>query len=268
MKHCYFSLSCNELPFLKQKLSFLYKYFSQIIFIDYNILDKCNSTDGSIEYIESFDDPYNKITLLKDFDPKKIDKFNGVSVIEKQKMFSYGSKYIKDDIDTIWATDLDEFFKKKLIDKVEMLYTNDKSLVSINIPHISFVYNQYNKFHYKSPLYIAPRVTKHVKGKIYGHCNFNTYGKTVKITDHSLYHFSYVGYNRCRHKLIIFNTKSDSKHHEKDSWLKKYKNVLEKGDKYININHPGNKLIKSKEYDGDYLEYIDIENMINELNDI
>ena len=29
-------------------------------------------------------------------------------------MFAKGSKFIKDDIDIIWATDMDEFFNKKV----------------------------------------------------------------------------------------------------------------------------------------------------------
>ena len=130
---------CNELPFLKQKLNFLYNNFSQIIFIDYDILNNCNSKDGSIEYIESFDDIENKLILIKDFNPNKIISFNGVSVIEKQKMFAEASKHIINDIDIIWATDLDEFFNKELIGSVENLYKNDSKLVSIDIPHLIFV---------------------------------------------------------------------------------------------------------------------------------
>ena len=61
MKHCHLSIMCNELIFLKQKLNFLYENFDQIIFVDYDILNKQNSTDGSIEYLENFDDPENKL---------------------------------------------------------------------------------------------------------------------------------------------------------------------------------------------------------------
>ena len=118
MNHCHISIMCNELPFLKQKLLFLYNNFSQLIFIDYDIQNNCNSIDGSIEYIENFKDIDKKITLLKDFDPDKIHEYNGESIIEKRKMFAYGSKYIKDNIDIIWATDLDEFFHKDLINKI------------------------------------------------------------------------------------------------------------------------------------------------------
>ena len=76
-------------------------------------------------------------------------------------------------------TDLDEFFDIDLIKEVELLYKNDKNLVSIDLPHKIFVYNQFNYYN-KSDFYIAPRITKHKKGFIYGHCNFHQYGKTIK----------------------------------------------------------------------------------------
>ena len=46
MKHCHISILCNELPFLKEKLPYLYEHFEQLIFVDYNIITKGNSTDG------------------------------------------------------------------------------------------------------------------------------------------------------------------------------------------------------------------------------
>lgn len=264
MKHCLISLLCNELPYLKQKLNFLYIYFNQIIFIDYDILNNCNSKDGSIQFINDFDDYQNKITLLTDFNPEDIEKYNGYSIVEKQKMFAYASRFIKDDNEIIWATDLDEFFEKNLIDRVEECYNEDEELVSIDVPHINFVYNQYNRFYYPHLFYIVPRITRHVIGKIYGHCNFVTYGKTKIINDIFLYHFAYVGYKRCKHKLELFN-KNNNKH-QQEEWLEKYMNCLEKGDKYIEINHPGKIGIMSVKYEGNYPDYIDIDTMINELN--
>jgi hypothetical protein len=267
MKHCHLNLCCNELPFLKQKLPFLYEHFGQIIIIDYDILKECNSIDGSIEFIKTYPDPENKITLLTNFNPNEITEYNGVSMIAKQKMFAYGSKYINNDIDIIWATDLDEFFDKNAINIVNDKFQNDKNLISIDIPHINFVYNQYNTFKYKTLFYIKPRITKHIKGKIYGHCNFETYGKTLKLTNCRFYHFSYVGYNRCNHKLLLFNTKTTSKHQYID-WCKKYKNHLINKKKHIDICHPGSKNIISIKYDKTYPSYINIEQMINELNEL
>lgn len=268
MKHCHLSLCCNDLPFLKQKLHFLYNNFDQIIFIDYNILKKTNSDDGSIEYIESFNDHEKKIILLKNFNPDEIIEYNGVHIIELQKMFAYGSSFINDDIDIVWATDLDEFFTNDLIKNVENLYLNDNELISIDIPHIIFAYNQYNIFNYFSLFYIKPRITRHIKGKIYGHCNFETYGKTIKLINMYLYHFSYIGFNRCYNKLVLYNSIGDGSKHILDEWLNQYKLNLKNKNKYIDIYHPGNTLIKTINYNEYIPEYIDINMMIDELNDI
>lgn len=264
MKFCHLNLCCNELHFLKEKIPFLYKHFQQIIIIDYDILNKCNSTDGTIEFLENFPDPDKKITLLKNFNPDEITDYNGVSIIEKRKMFSYGSQFIKDDIDAVWATDLDEFFDEKLIKYVKKLYSEDHDLISIDIPHIVFAYNQFNIFDYNK-LYIKPRITKHKIGKIYGHCNFETYGKTIKLTNNFLYHFAYVGYNRCFHKLALYNKKGTI-HPNTNNYLKCYKNSLLKKEKYINISHPNGTNIKTIKYDKDYPNYIDIENLVKNLN--
>ena len=94
-------------------------------------------------------------------------------------MFAAASKYVYDNIDIVWATDLDEFFEKDLINEVENIYLNDTQLVSIDLPHKIFAYNQYNIYN-KNDFYIKPRITKHKKGFLYGHCNFETYGKTIK----------------------------------------------------------------------------------------
>jgi len=66
MRHCHFSILFNELPYLKQKLPFLYQFFDQIIFYDLNIVTKKFSDDGSHEFIKNYPDPENKITLIED----------------------------------------------------------------------------------------------------------------------------------------------------------------------------------------------------------
>ena len=58
MKHCHFSILYNELPFLKQKLPFLYDNFDQVIFYDLNVCTHQPhfSTDGCHEFIKDFPD--------------------------------------------------------------------------------------------------------------------------------------------------------------------------------------------------------------------
>lgn len=263
MKHCHISILCNELPFLKEKLPFLYKNFTQLIFVDYDIINKRNSIDGSTEFIKSYPDPENKIILIDEFDPSKINNYHGESFIEKQKMFAAASKYVKDDIDVVWATDLDEFFKTNLIKEVEELYNKDPSLVSIDLPHRIFVYNQYNYYN-KSDFYIAPRITRHKKNFIYGHCDFQSYGKTIKYTAHVLYHFAFVGFNRC---LFKFDKVYNNRNFDHQKWLNVYLSALKKKQKYIRLIHSNTHFgLVSQPYNGEYPEYLNVENMCDDLN--
>ena len=237
----------------------LYKNFNQIIFIDYNIIDKCNSTDGSIKYIENFDDKENKILLLKDFNPDKITKFNGYSFIDKQKMFAYASLYINDKTDIVWATDMDEFFNEELINKVENIYKNNNDIINIHLEHKIFVYNQYN--YYNKLINVPSRITKHKKKFIYGHCNFDTYGKTFKMKDEFIYHYAFVGYKRCEFKFNKIYKNNNN------LWLHNYLVALKSNKKYIELPHP-NKTLKNKtiKYNLEHPKYIDLEEMVNKLN--
>ena len=268
MQHCHISILCNELPFLKEKLPYLYKYFEQLIFIDYNIIDKGNSTDGSIEFIENFPDPDNKVKLIKDLNEEKLNKikhYHGDSFIEKRKMFAIASYFVKDDIDIVWATDLDEFFETELIYEVEELFNADKSLQSIDLPHRIFVYNQYNYYN-KSDFYIAPRITRHKPKFLYGHCNFDKYGKTIKYTKRCLYHFAFVGYNRCSFKFNKVYTNNSFNHNE---WLKIYAEKLKNKEKYIELCHSNINLnLISEPYNGLYPDYLNVEKLSNELNNL
>lgn len=257
MKHCHISILCNELPFLKQKLHFMYDNFDQIIFVDYNLKEKSNSTDGSIEFIEDFPDPLGKITLVKNFDPNTVTVYKGVSFIEKRKMFAKASEFVKDGMDVIWATDMDEFFHKELISKVENVF-DDKSIISIDIPHRVFVYNSSNFFD-KSDFYIAPRITRHQKGFVYGHCDFGTYGKTVRLPRECYYHYAFIGYNRCKFKFDIYNDKS------RVVWLTQFIESIIKKDTIIQVYNPQIDCWTSA-YKGDHPDYIDTHRMCLELN--
>ena len=264
MKHCHISIMCNELVFIEHKLPFLYNYFDQLIFVDYDITNKKNSSDGTIKYIENFDDKYNKIKLIKDFDPNRITNYHGYSSIVKQKMFALASKYVNDDINLIWATDLDEFFDVELIENVENLYNNDNELISVDIPHKIFVYNQYNYFN-KDDFYIAPRITKHIKNKIYGHCNFDTYGKTIKYDNFYLYHFAWIGIKRCSAKLDFHKNIINKERSNK--WIELYKNSLLENKKYIKIFHPSPAIcLYTENYNSYFPSYLDVDNLCKRLN--
>ena len=263
MKHCHISILCNELIFLKHKLPFLYKHFSQLIFVDYNIISKGNSTDGSIEFIENFKDIDNKITLIKNFNPSEISIFHGESFVEKQKMFAKASTFVNNNINIVWATDLDEFFNVNLIKDVEELYIKDSNLVSIDLPHRIFVYNEHNVYD-KDDFYIAPRITKHKINNIYGHCDFQRNGKTIKYKQEYLYHFAFVGFERC---LFKFDKIYSNKNFNHINWLNEYMSSFKENKKYIKLQHSNTNMnLYSKPYIGSFPDYLNVNLLCKELN--
>ena len=54
-------------------------------------------------------------------------------------MFAYGSKFVKDNVNIVWSTDLDEFFNKSLIIKSEIEFKNCNELVSIDCSWRTFI---------------------------------------------------------------------------------------------------------------------------------
>lgn len=274
MKHCIINLIYNEITFMKFKLPFYYKYFSQIIFVDYDILYHGTSDDGTLEFIKEFPDPENKIILLTDFNKIKdtISYTNDeiIGILEEELMMKYALKYVDINTNILWTIDLDEFFNHVLFDKVEKEYENDENLFSIDLYWKTFIYNQYNILEEPDritgfyPLRII-KYNKNITEKYSTKYNlFNRgIGKT-KLLDEYLYHFSYVGYKRCFNKLNMYNKCSTSKHMQ-DDWLNQYMNHLKNNDKYVSLVHPGSRKSVSK-YDGPFPDGVNIDNMITELN--
>ena len=210
MKHCHFSILYNELPFLKQKLPFLYKHFDQIIFYDLNATTLEFSDDGSHEYIKNFADPENKITLIEKRNLEDVTEYNGLSMINKQKMFAVASPLVNDDIDVFWCTDMDEFFSPTLITAVESHYKNHVT-GSIHLDQIIYFKNQNFVFCTSDGTETLPwglsRITQHKKGNVYGHCNIQSkFPPAIRLKDHLLHHFSFVGTNRVKFKFNLYKT--------------------------------------------------------------
>jgi len=206
VNHCHFSILYNELPFLRQKMPFLYENFEQLIFFDLNVgtYEPHYSTDGSHEFIANYPDPENKITLIEEDRIETIEDWTGGGSIEKQKMFGLGSKYVRDDIDVFWCTDLDEFFHKSFIGKVEEIFNDSPEVNSIDMRHYMFWKNTnlilcsddddgFDMF---------ARVCRHKPGNLYGHCSIHQqFPKTHIVTDDRYYHFAWIGDKRTESKL-------------------------------------------------------------------
>ena len=264
MKHAFFTILYNELPFLKQKMKFLYENFHQLIF--YALYAEPGnihfSTDGSHEYIKNYPDPENKIILIERTNLDNIQPI-GVSKIIKQKMFSYGSEFVNDDIDVFWCFDMDEFFNKSLIEKVEDSFKK-YDIQSINLNHYSiwknrnYILTDGNNDSFF--LDFAVRITKHIKGNKYGHCSLGTqYPKIHMINDEKIYHFGFFGDERVRFKMNYYNNKNN--------YYNKWKSFDFENDKDDNKMHPDtNRISYVKKIKLDYPEYIDLDVLEKDLN--
>lgn len=205
MRHCHFSILYNEIAFLKQKLPFLYKHFDQLIFFDLNILDNTFSNDGSHEFIKEFHDPEKKIIIIEKQDLSDVIDFVGCSSVAKRQMFAVGSKYVRNDIDYFWCTDMDEFFNASLIKIVEENVGDGFALL---VPHIVFWKNEkWIGVKDKNTLIPLPwpRIVKHTPGNIYGHCSLHKQFNVKTTNEEFIYHFAFIGMERVKFKEKIYS---------------------------------------------------------------
>jgi len=288
VRHCHFSILCNELPFLKQKMDFMYHNFSQLIFFDLciNCEPMAHSTDGSWEYLNNYPDPENKIVIIDCTDLSGIEANNGKSLKAKQRMFRLGSSFVRDDIDVFWCQDLDEFYDAGFIRDVERILNYDPEIISIRMNWLTFwrerdivlsrpkgYLNERNRAH-DSGLVSPPRVARHKPGQIYPHCELQSLGKVYDVDhkDGMLFHFAWVGDDRVWEK----------RHHQPisvDDYRLWFENVWKKFDtsvvglKYDGIIPGFNKVVPNpqanplglRRYEGHLPEYIDIEQMWGDL---
>ncbi|HMC01218.1 MAG TPA: hypothetical protein VKN14_09310 [Flavobacteriaceae bacterium] len=267
MKHCHFSIIYNELPFLKQKLPFLYEHFDQIIFYDLNIRTLEFSNDGTHEFIKNYPDPENKITLIEKQTLSDVDKFYGYSFVEKRKMFAVGSQYVKDDIDVFWCTDADEFFDVDYFKRIDTMYETITG--SVTTPHIIFFKDKNHAFcngekNNSEKLFLYARITKHKPGNVYGHCCLQSQFTPVhRPGDLLVYHFAYVGENRVAEKIRLYQRTTPSmRHFYADIW-QKFKPL--KGNAIIKKGHPSVKTWNIKRVNIALPDYIDYETMMKDL---
>jgi len=272
MKHCHFSIVYNEYPFLVQKLPFLYDNFDQLIFYYLNITTRpySFSTDGSHEYIKNYKDPDKKIIFIENPDIGNISCSSiGASMVGKRQMFIEGSKYVRDDIDVFWCTDMDEFFERSLIKEVENIFEESSNFQSINYRHFVFWKNENFIFcdEDKHSCEMSVRICRHSPGNIYGHCTLKSqYFPVYSIDGDRCWHFSYVGKERVKFKMKCHNTGG-----------KKYINeILNNFDESLIGNdicnypnmHPNPSCPRGvKKYNGKFPDYIDVSLMMKMIKE-
>jgi hypothetical protein len=206
MKHCHFSILYNELPFLKQKLPFLYEHFDQLIFFDLNVgVNKPHySNDGSHEYIKEYPDPQNKISLIEETDLSKVSQYTGEGSVPKQKMFGLGSQYVESDMSVFWCTDMDEFFAPSLIKLVEKTLLDNPEVNSIDLEHFIFWkdFATILATPTTNTMKLFSRIARHREGNLYGHCSLHQqYAPCKMLQEEKYYHFAWVGEERYTNKI-------------------------------------------------------------------
>jgi hypothetical protein len=289
MKHCHFTILCNELPFLKQKMEFLYKNFDQLIFYDLCIACKPmkHSWDGTWEYLRRYPDPEEKITIIDKLDLRDVEGGNGASLVEKQKMFRYGSTLVNDDIDVFWCTDMDEFFNKSLINKVEEILLEDEEVSSIRVNWMNFwreidiVLDRPNGWlanRGRKPLtglFCPPRIARHKPGNVYPHCRIQELGEVFQMdgSDELLYHFAWIGDSRVKAKRLHQPIDPE----EFDRWYDEVWKGFETSDVAANysgyipglnvvVPNPQTNPLGLRRFSPDIPEYIDMDILIDDLN--
>lgn len=221
MKHCHFSILYNELPYLKQKVPFLYDNFDQLIFYDLSAFDGKYqfSQDGSHEYLKNYPDPQNKITLIELRNGLEfVQSLGGPTGITKQKMATYANKFINDDMDVFWTTDMDEFFTKDLMIEVEELLNEHPKVNCIENNHFLF-WNDFNTIMCESvdkPEYKwgLARIARHKPGRQYSHCDLQTRHAPCFRATTPIYHFCNVGKEKTLNKLYNFYKGTPSNYRE------------------------------------------------------
>jgi hypothetical protein len=262
-------------------MDFLYDNFDQLIFYDLNVgtPNFHFSTDGSHEFIKDYPDPDSKIILIEKTDLSDVTNFKGDGSFQKRKMFAVGSSYVRDDIDSFWCFDLDEFFNKSLLEKVDDIFKKNLEVNSIEIDHYVFlkdhktitVDEQSDRWNFFS------RIARHKPGNIYGHCNISSqYCNSCKVEDESCYHFAWVGETRVKSKINHYTkppTGNSNNIPLYEKWTKNVWNKFEdfkskiKSDDIFGYPNMHPSLPKGlKQYCGDYPEYINLNEMIKDLN--
>jgi hypothetical protein len=217
LKHCHFQICFNELPFLIEKVPFLYRHFDQLIFYDLCVTCRPyrNSDDGSLEFLRNYPDPDGKILVLADPDIDGVRTDIGASVVGKRQMFVIGSRFVRDDIDVFWCSDADEFFTAEAFGEVNSYFSSNDSCMSFDFPHYVFFKDLDHIFCGPTPTDDGMRlewgrIARHRKGNIYGHCTLASQYKPTFFDPRLRYfHFAYVGESRVRYKLTYLPGRSD-----------------------------------------------------------
>lgn len=130
-KFSFVMIALNAMPFIEYSLKSVYDFAHEIIIVE-GAVENClfaanpdgGSKDGTVEFIKSFPDPENKITLIQGRWP------------EKCEMQNEALKHVSGDY--VWLIDSDEVYKRNDLDRIKGIVKSDPSITQVNFIPDSF----------------------------------------------------------------------------------------------------------------------------------
>lgn len=206
----------NGMPFIKYSIKALYEYVKEIIIVE-GCVKNCkfaanpdgSSTDGTVAFIKNYPDPENKIKLIQGMWEEKCDMQD--EALEKVTG------------DYVWLVDSDEIYKKKDIEAILQLLSNDSEITEVRIRGYSFwkdinYYVQSDKFVH--PVWAFRRLFKFYPGStfiqhrpprlMWPDGKYTDKGK-IFLADQSdeldikMYHYCYTSPSQVRQKKIYYH---------------------------------------------------------------
>ena len=207
----------NGMPFIEYSLKSVYDFAHEIIIIE-GAVENCmfaanadgSSTDGTVEFIESFPDPQNKVKLVRGRWP------------EKCEMQNEALRYVTGDY--VWLIDSDEVYKREDLEKIKEILKGDPSITQVNFIQDSFwkgldyIFVS-SKFFEDS--YHSRRIFKYVPGSVFTTHRPPTLvwpgsnrtteqinlldGTAVRAMGITFYHYSYVLDEQVKQKIQLYD---------------------------------------------------------------
>ncbi len=115
----------NGMPFIEYSLESIYDFAHEIIIVE-GAVENCmfaanadgGSTDGTVEFIESFPDPQGKIKLIRGRWPEKCE-------MQNEALKHVSGNYV-------WLIDSDEVYKKEHLERIKGILESDPSITQVN----------------------------------------------------------------------------------------------------------------------------------------
>src|SRR3989304_6272987 len=115
----------NGMPFIEYSLKSVYDFADEIIIVE-GAVEKCmfaanaagGSTDGTVEFIESFPDPQDKIKLVRGRWPEKCE-------MQNEALKHVTGNYV-------WLIDSDEVCKTENLERIKGILRIDPSITQVN----------------------------------------------------------------------------------------------------------------------------------------